>query len=640
MSKKRRFTASTAPAPASRQAFDRAVACMRVGDAATAEKVCRNALMQQGSNDANLYSLLGAALLQLGRAAEAEAALSRAIVLAPGFAGAYEGRAEARMAQNRLSECLSDLEHARSLAPDKISILWKLARVQIGLGNDPAAVDLLRRVNSANPQDLKVLLLLAGALSRQKRWDEAEAVLQQAVACHPESQQSWMELGLIQQRRDQLAAAEHSFRRAGDLDPHSAPARVALGTVLTLAGRHLEALDAFRAAHERDGSNGDALAGMGHVLKTLGDPSGAIDAYRRCIAAHPDDGQAYWALADFKNFRFEDRDIAAMREQIASPNLTATQRIGLLFALGTALDQRHEYTTAFGCFETGNRLRRQFENYDGDRVARLHEELRTLFTPEFIAQRAGSGHPDEAPIFIVGMPRSGSTLVEQILASHSQVDGTYELPELGQIARSTGTRRPESPPYPASVAQLSTADLAALGARYLELTRAYRGTRPRFTDKMPNNFVHAGFIALILPNARIINVRRHPLDACLSCYMQLFAHGQSFSYDLQELGRHYVEYQRLMEHWHAVLPGRILDLQYEDLVLDLPGQVRRLLDYCGLRWEEGCLQYHQNERIVRSASSEQVRMPLYQKSLNRWHNYHSHLQPLIAALGSLAACRT
>jgi len=585
-----------------RESFDLAMARLRAGDPAAAERLCRQAL-QSHPDDANLHVLLGAALLQQGHPQAAEASLTRAIELAPTFPRAYEARAEALLAQGRWADSLSDLQRADGLAPGQPAILLKLSH----------------------------------ALRQLRRWAEAEAALERLVQRVPGSFRGWMDLGLTQQQRDRLVEAERSFNRAAALEPLQAEPQVARGVVLALAGRHEEAVAAFRRALELDSVNADALAGLGHVLKTLGDADGAIAAYRACIAAHPDDGEAWWALADFKTFRFDDRDVATMRARLVSDELTPASHVGLLFALGTELDRRREFDAAFECFRRGNALRRGQERYDPERNRRLHDELREVFTRDLLAARAGHGHPDPAPIFIVGMPRSGSTLVEQILASHGQVDGTYELPELGQVARSTAIGREDGLRYPATLRHLDVAAWAGLGQRYLDLTRVHRGSATRFTDKMPNNYVHVGLLALILPNARIVNVRRHPLDTCLSCYMQLFAHGQSFSYDLRDLGEHYLQYRQLMDHWHSVLPGHVLDLQYEDLVADFEGQLRRLLDYCGLPWDDRCLAFHETRRVVRSASSEQVRRPLYGGASNRWQDYRQHLAPLIEVLAPLLA---
>lgn len=614
-----------------REAFQRAVLQMQSGDAPAAERTCRDALRRDAS-DPNLHSLLGAALLRQDRASEAEQSLGQAIALAPGFAGAWEGRAEARLTQGRPAEGLRDLLAARKLEPRRTSVLRKLGQVYTALGDDESASRALAELTALHPDDVDALHGLAGALYRLNRLADAEAVLGRVVSLAEGSSKAWMDLGLVQQRRDRLAEAERSLLRAAELDPQQADTRVALGTVLAVAGRHDEALSAFRQALELDAGNADALAGLGHVLKIAGDRDGAISAYRRCIEAHPGDGQAYWALADFKTFRFDPADLDAMRGQLAGQALTAEQRIGMLFALGTALDQRRDFDAAFEMFKQGNELRRGQQPYDAGRTRRFHDQLIEVFDREFLAANAGAGDPDPAPIFIVGLPRSGSTLIEQILASHRDVDGTYELAELGEIARSTGRGRADGLAYPAAIRQLSGTELRDLGAQYLERTRPYRQGAPRFTDKMPNNFAHIGLLALILPNARIVNVRRHPLDSCLSSYKQLFASGQAFSYDLRDLGEYYLEYKRLMDHWHAVLPGHVFDLQYEDLVTDFDAQLPRLLDYCGLSWDEQCLRFHESRRAVRSASSEQVRQPLNRAGLHRWRDYERHLQPLIDIL--------
>jgi len=605
---------------------------MQSGDAGTAERLCRDAL-RRFAGDPNLLSLLGVALLGQNRAAEAEESLSQAVALAPGMARAWEGRAQARLAQGRGRDALGDLLRARQLEPRRASVLASLGQVYTALGDPPSACQALTELAGLRPDDATVLQQLAGVLCRLNRLAEAEAVLGRAVSIAGAPARAWFDLGVVQQQRDRLEAAQRSFQQAVELEPTHAAAWVGLGTVQVIAGRHEAALSAFRRALELDADDADALAGMGHVLKIVGDAEGAVAAYRRCIAAHPGDGLAHWALADFKTFQFDDQEVATMRGQLASAALPPEQRTAMLFALGTALDQRRDFDAAFECFRLGNALRRERQPYDVRQTAQFHDQLIEVFSREFLLERAGQGNPDPAPIFIVGLPRSGSTLVEQILASHHLVDGTYELAELDQLARATGRGRPGGEAYPFTVRQLSAGQAFELGSRYLERTRPYRGDAPRFTDKMPNNFAHVGLLALILPNARIVNVHRDPLDTCLSCYMQLFAHGQRFAYDLEDLGHYYLQYQRLMDHWHDVLPGKILDLQYEELVGDFEAQLRRLLDYCGLPWDDACLRFHENRRAVRTASSEQVRRPLYSRIRPRWLDYEKHLGPLFDALG-------
>jgi hypothetical protein len=310
--------------------------------------------------------------------------------------------------------------------------------------------------------------------------------------------------------------------------------------------------------------------------------------------------------------------------------------VQLNFALGQAYESRGDYERAFAAFAQGNVERRARENYDPVHTEHVNDRIVSVFTPEFIAQHEGSGDPDPAPILIVGLPRSGSTLIEQILASHSRVEGTQELPSLARVTQLI-TRARRGGAYPEALRELSRRDWAELGRRYLDHTLRYRQGAPRFIDKMPNNFPNVGLVHLILPNARIIDARRDPLDTCMSCFKQLFAQGQTFTYDLLELGEYYLQYLRMMEHWDRVLPGRVLRVHYEDVVADLEGQARRMLAHCGLEWEGDCLRFHETVRAVRTASSEQVRRPIYRDSVGAWHHYAKHLEPLIATLGS-AAC--
>jgi len=305
--------------------------------------------------------------------------------------------------------------------------------------------------------------------------------------------------------------------------------------------------------------------------------------------------------------------------------LSAESHIHFCFALGKAYEDKAEYAQAFEFYKRGNSARRQQEHYDAVETQTITDRIIDVFEQRFLEDRAGNGNADQAPVFIVGLPRSGSTLIEQILASHSQIDATHELPDLERIIGRIAD-------YPETLRSLSTNDLTELDTQYLESTQLYRAGAAFFTDKMPNNFRHAGLLKLILPNAKVINARRHPLDSCLGCYKQLFFRSQPYTYDLFELGEYYLEYHRLMDHWHQLLPEHVLDLHYEELVSDPEQQIRRLLDYCRLPWEDACLQFHQTERAIESASSEQVRQPIYKTSVNRWRNYEEQLEELIDIL--------
>ena len=327
---------------------------------------------------------------------------------------------------------------------------------------------------------------------------------------------------------------------------------------------------------------------------------------------------------------FEPAEVAAMEEQIERDDLSPSADVHFRFALGKAYEDARDYDRAWEFYHSGNQRQRPLVSYDPVGFEARHQELTEIFSPEFIAQHAGQGFEADDPIFIVGLPRSGSTLIEQILASHSQVEGTLELPTLGAIAVSTARYRQgrENREYPATLRELRGSDFYGYGRQYIEDTRIYRSTnRPRFTDKLPNNFSHLGFLHLILPRARVINARRHPLDSILGSYKQLFGQGQHFVYDMDELVLYYRLYHQIMKHWHRVLPGKVLDVHYEETVGDLETQVRRILAHCGLQFEEACLRFHETERAVRTASSEQVRQPLYTRALGTWRRYEKHLEP-------------
>ena len=366
--------------------------------------------------------------------------------------------------------------------------------------------------------------------------------------------------------------------------------------------------------------------GYAHVLKTLGDQEASLRAYRAAIETKPDFGEVYWSMANLKVFRFGDEEVAAMEEQVGRDDLTTSAEVHFRFALGKAWEDKGDYDKAWHYYDTGNRKQRMQVSHDPLEMEVRQKEIVEIFSSEFVAQHEGHGFEAPDPIFIVGLPRSGSTLIEQILASHSEVEGTGELSSLMQIASAIGRYRPDRLHYPRSVKDLRPKDWRAYGQQYIEETRRHRQTdKPFFTDKLPNNFPHVGLLHLILPNAKIINARRHPLDSCLGAYKQLFGKGQNFTYDMVDLAEYYRNYHNTMQHWHRVLPGKVLDVHYEETVSDLEGQVRRILAHCGLPFEEGCVRYHETARAVKTASSEQVRQPIYREALGKWRRYERHL---------------
>jgi hypothetical protein len=369
------------------------------------------------------------------------------------------------------------------------------------------------------------------------------------------------------------------------------------------------------------------------VQKTLGRREDSEASYRAVLAMNPAMAEAYWSLADLKNYAFSDAEISAMQGQLAGDLRPRAEAAHLHFALGKAFEQRQDYPQAFAHYALGNALRRLDAPFDIEGFERRSARIEAFFDRKFFAAHAGSGDPSRAPIFIVGLPRSGSTLLEQILASHSRVEGTMELPNIITMTQQFDDMVESRDGYPETVGTAPPGLLSALGGRYIEETAPLRSGREHFTDKLPNNFSHIGLIHAILPHATIIDARRHPLDACFSTFKQHFAQGQTFSYDLQDLGRYYRCYLSLMDHWDAVLPGKVLHVQYEQLVADPEVQIRRLLEHCALDFEPACLNFHETRRSVRTASAEQVRQPLYTSGVGYWRHFERELEPLREALG-------
>lgn len=394
-------------------------------------------------------------------------------------------------------------------------------------------------------------------------------------------------------------------------------------------GAFEEALELYRLILENEPAQPRVWMSYGHTLKTVGRQADGIDAYRRALALMPELGEAWWSLANLKTVRFDEADIALMEATLARPELSDENRFHVEFALGKAREDRGETEAAFAHYAAGNALRRKALPYHASETTRFVDEVIAVATPELFASHRADGCAAPDPVFIVGMPRAGSTLIEQILSSHSLVEGTSELHDIPSLARSLEG-------YPQSLARLDGAELRRLGEDYLRRTRVHRRTdRPLFIDKLPNNWVHVPFIRLILPNARIIDARRHPLGCCFSNFKQHFARGQGFTYDLEDVGRYYRDYVRLMAHVDRVQPGKVHRVIYERMVDDTEAQVRALLDFCGLRFEPDCLAFHRTDRPVRTASSEQVRQPIYREAVEAWKPFEPWLGPLAQALGDV-----
>jgi tetratricopeptide (TPR) repeat protein len=627
------------------------------------ERLCREALADL-PGEPNLTSLLGAALNRQGRGDEAEPLLRSALAAEPDYAKGHEELGRSLLQQGRPDKAVASLERAlrldAKLDSARLTLVHALSeagreeearsRLQEFLGADPArgmiaeaavhqragrlekAELRYREILRRDPRNIEALRLLALIALQTEHYGQAVQLLKRVVEIAPDHLAAWIDLSRAQLERFDVPAALASIRRAEAMNPRSPVVQLQLANTEARSGRHEAAIETYRRMAALDPTSPAPWLGLGNALKTIGRQNEAIEAYRRATALRPRMSEAWWSLANLKTFRFSEAEICAMEGQLAGEGLADEARVQFSFALGKAREDAGEYAAAFAHYECGNRTRRALEHYDPVQTEVINERIRTVFDAGFIARHANRGHPDPAPIFVVGLPRTGSTLIEQILASHSEVDATHELPEVGRLIDGFAHKRGGKPGFPEAVLDFESSRWAALGRDYMEATRKYRREAPRFVDKMPNNFANLGFIALILPNARFINSRRHPLDTCFSCYKQLFARGQPFTYDLAELGEYYLEYERMMAHWHAVLPGRILDLQYEDMVADQEGQTRRLLAHCGLPWEDGCLRFHETERAIRTASSEQVRQPIYDSSIGAWRNFEHELAPVIEIL--------
>jgi len=461
-------------------------------------------------------------------------------------------------------------------------------------------------------------------------------LLEKVLELAPDYHLARFEYAQVLARRHLYLEARGQVERLLGLEPGNRNYRTLHALTLVGLGQHERAMALYRELLAGAAQPAELHLSIAHSLKTLGSADAAIAEYRAAAAARPGYGEAYWSLANLKTYRFTDEEIGRMRAAEAAAAISTDDRSHLCFALGKALEDRAEFAQSFEYYSRGNALRHAASGYRAQKLEAGARQQTEVCTRALFARHAGCGSPAPDPIFVVGLPRSGSTLIEQILASHSAVEGTQELADLPRIvAGLQGRGAPADPPvYPQILARMTAEDFRGLGEQYLRDTRAYRATaRPRFIDKMPNNFRHIGLIHLILPNARIIDARREPMACCFSNFKQLFAQGQSFTYGLEDIARYYRTYLELMRHWDSVLPGRVLRVRYEDVVEDLEGSVRRLLAHCGLELEPACLAFHQTARSVRTASSEQVRQPIYREGLEQWRHYEPWLGPLRATLG-------
>jgi tetratricopeptide (TPR) repeat protein len=568
-------------------------------------------------------------------AGDQEAALrayTRAIQLNPGLEASLRGQITAlqNLGHERAAiRAQAQLERLQALPKSLVSAMELVAQNKL-----LKAEVLCRAFLQDNPSHVEAMRLLADIAIRLGIFDDAEFLLESAVEFEPDN--VWARMDYIQalRKRQKFASALDQAELLLKSAPDNPQFRSLCAIQLMQTGEFESALKLFDEVLVAVPGDAVTLTTKGHALKTHGRSSEAVQAYHDATLHNPEYGEAYYSLANLKTYHFSDDELSRMQEQEQNTNLGNMDRVYINFALAKAYEDRHEYGTSFGYYTRGNGLKKAQSNYDAQRMHDEFESMKRVCTAELFERHSDHGFTAPDPIFILGLPRAGSTLLEQILSSHSQVDGTLELPNILSLSQHLRRRkRQRESGYPEILGKLDADEIARFGAEYIEDTRIHRGDAPYFIDKMPNNFRHIGLIKLILPNARIIDARRSAMACCLSGFKQLFAEGQEFSYDLADIGRYYHDYVDLMRHWDAVLPGQVLRVNHEDVVDDLEGEVRRILNFCDLPFETACLKYYETVRDVRTPSSEQVRQPIFRDGVDQWRHFEPWLEPLKAALG-------
>jgi predicted Zn-dependent protease len=618
-------------------------------------------------DEINCQFVLAAAQRTMGEHDLALKNLKAIIARAPDFPIAHQELGFLYADAHAVTEAIESLNAAVKLEP-RLSGSWKmLGELHSTEGDEEAASNALNQafLNSANnpalaeavqkfragklgqaeqacreflmqhPADVNAIRLLADIGIKLEVYDDAENLLERCLELAPDFEGARLNYANVLSHRNKLEAALAQVDLLLASNPQKKSLLSLKAQILVKMADFPRALPIYEDLLTRFPPRPKMAMAYGHALKTVGDQDKAIAAYRQAIELQPGFGEAWWSLANLKTFRFTEDDLTIMRREMLAKDNSLEDRYHLCFALGKGLELRKEYEDSFKFYDLGNHTKVRLERYSADENHAEVQNLMTVCTSEVVTAPATGGCQAPDPIFIVGLPRSGSTLLEQILASHSQVDGTKELPDIMGMARRLGGKRKKTDVsrYPAILEELTDAQCRELGEEYLQRTRIQRGSAPYFIDKMPNNFAHVGFISRILPNAKIIDARRHPMATCFSGFTQLFAKGQPFTYGLNNIGRYYRDYIALMDHWDQVLPGKVHLTLYEEVVADTENQVRALLAHCGLPFEQACLQFYETQRPVRTASSEQVRQPIYSSGLDHWRNYEPYLAPLKDALG-------
>ena len=565
----------------------------------------------------------------------AHAAAERAVELDPALMQCWQFLIPLRrkFSPSSAEAAAAQLDFLRSMPPELRTVISYLANNKVQDAERLAKHFL--RDNKTHPEGMR---LLAEVLTRKNILDEAQFLLETLVALQPKMIPARLQLFHVLMRRQRFHSAfDIAASLNKDAPTDTGEIKRAYAAAAFAVGNIEEAKDLYAQLAKNAPADHLIPISQGHIFNAIGERENAVAAFQRCISLKPAHGDSYWSLANTKSYRFDDDEIASMQKLEESDPLSTLDRVQICFALGKAHEDKNLFDDAFNYYDRGNSLKLPTTHYDPVQLRKRVQAQIDVCTSELFESRQHVGVQNIDPIFIVGLPRAGSTLLEQILASHSQVDGTMELHNVLDLAKRLRGRDADqdgTPRYPAILGDLDNDLFAQFGAQFIDQTRIYRGSGQLFIDKMPNNFFHIGLIKLILPNAKIIDARRHPMACCFSGYKQLFGEGQEFSYGLSQIGEYYKEYVRLMAHWDAVLPGHVLRVNHEDVVADLETQVHRILDYCGLEYEPACLEFHKTERTVRTPSAEQVRQPIYTSGLEQWKNFEHYLAPLKEALGS------
>lgn len=634
---------------------------LRNGDFASAERQAKELTHSNPTHKGALYCLAVAQRYQ-GRPSDALATLERLTSSHPDYGRAYQetghnhhrlGRQDqaitaylAAVRENpaliaswkkitQLAEATGKAQLA-GRATERLSKLSLLPKELLSVmsftyeGKLLKAEKLCRHFLTKSPHHIEAMRLLAEIGSRTQVLDDAEFLLESCVTLQPDHLEARFDYVRILNKRQKYSEAYAQAGALRKLSPNEVSVEALYAQQCSAIGKYEDAMAIYSSLIERVEDPGSIHLAIGHIQKTIGDQNGAVSSYQRALNSPYSCGDAFWSLANMKTYEFSGDELALMQEKAVSDRIDHSSIHFLHFALGKSYEQRGHYSKAFTHYQKGNALKLQGLRYDPAAMSRNLAAQTKHCTQELFDKFQGSGFNDNAPIFIVGMPRAGSTLIEQILASHSRVEGTHELGNIPALAHQLGGRQQinDTPKYPACLADLEPEQLHQLGEKYIQDTMIHRSGAPHFIDKMPNNFRHIGLISLILPDAKIIDIRRNPMDCCLSNYKQLFAEGQEFSYALDSLGKYYSDYISLMDHWDRVLPGKILRIQYEDLVQNFDTELERIFAYCELPFEESCKQFHQTQRNVRTASSEQVRQPLYVGAIDYWRHFEAELEPL------------